>query len=87
MIFADFQDAVGIQRGLRKVLGAIKLGEQSIKKSMREQLSELKSDASKHKSIAGGDASNAYPSKSLLQKVRDQADFQPSLARSDHLLI
>ena len=44
------------------MLGAIKLGEQSIKKSMREQLGELKSDASKHKSIAGGDASNAYPS-------------------------
>jgi hypothetical protein len=30
---------------------------------MREQLSELKSDADKHKSIAGGDASNKYPSK------------------------
>lgn len=59
----DPQDAVGIQRGLRKVLGAIKIGEQSIKKSMRDQLGELKSDADKHKSIAGGDSSNKYPSK------------------------
>jgi hypothetical protein len=59
---ADIQDAVGIQRGLRKVLGAIKIGEQSIKKSMRDQLGELKSDADKHESIAGGDASNKYPS-------------------------
>jgi hypothetical protein len=49
------------------VLGAIKIGEQSIKKSMREQLGELKSDAIKHKSIAGGDSSNAYPSKLSLK--------------------
>lgn len=63
-IETDTQDAVGIQRGLRKVLGAIKIGEQSIKKSMREQLSELKSDASKPKSIAGEDSSNSYPSES-----------------------
>ena len=45
------------------MLGAIKIGESSIKKSMREQLGELKSDASKDKSIAGGDSSNSYPSK------------------------
>jgi hypothetical protein len=64
-VLTNLQDAVGIQRGIRKILGAIKIGEQSIKTSMREQLSELKSDASKHKSIAGGDSSNAYPSKSF----------------------
>lgn len=66
------------------MLGAIKLGEQSIKKSMREQLSELKSDASKHQSIAGGDSSNAYPSEFLLRKIVEQADIQPSSARSGH---
>jgi hypothetical protein len=33
---------------------------------MREQLGELKSDADKHKSIAGGDSSNKYPSELLI---------------------
>lgn len=41
---------------------AIKIGENSIRKSMRQQLGELKGDADKHGSIAGGDASNKYPS-------------------------
>jgi hypothetical protein len=59
----DAQDAVGIQRGLRKIIAAIKVGEGNIKKSMRDQLAELKSDADKHKSLAGGDSSNRYPSK------------------------
>jgi hypothetical protein len=59
----DAKDAVGIQRGLRKIIAAIKVGEGNIKKSMRDQLAELKSDADKHKSIAGGDSSNRYPSK------------------------
>jgi hypothetical protein len=58
----DPQDAVGIQRGLRKIIAAIKVGEGNIKKSMRDQLAELKSDADKHQSIAGDDSSNRYPS-------------------------
>lgn len=45
------------------MLGAIKIGESSIKKNMRRQLGELKSDADKHGSIAGSDSSNKYPSK------------------------
>ena len=60
------QDAVGIQRGIRKTFEAIKVGESSIKKNMRQQLGELKSDADKHGSLAGGNQSNKYPSMSLV---------------------
>jgi len=47
---------------------AIKIGESSIRKNMRQQLGELRSDADKHGSIAGGDSSNKYPSTPFIKR-------------------
>lgn len=55
-------DAVGLQRGLKTILGALKFGQDSIQSSLHSQLKELKSDAAKSGGIAGGDSQNMYPS-------------------------
>ncbi|WWD10145.1 hypothetical protein V865_008279 [Kwoniella europaea PYCC6329] len=54
-------DAVGLQRGLTNILSAIKLGEKSIKSTLRGQLGELKSDAHKSEGMAGHGEGGSYP--------------------------
>ncbi|RXK36432.1 hypothetical protein M231_06276 [Tremella mesenterica] len=58
---SDSKDAVGIQRGLKTVMQGLNLGRGSIKRNMREQLAELKSDAKKGESIGGSDPIEQYP--------------------------
>jgi hypothetical protein len=57
------KDAVGLQRGLRGMLSALKFGSKSIRTGMRTQFEELKSDAEKIEGIAENEEGTSYPSK------------------------
>lgn len=56
------QDAVGIQRGIKSIFRAIKLGDSSIREGFQSQLAELANDAEKKDGIAGGTDAQLYPS-------------------------
>ena len=67
ILYADehvhIQDAVGVQRGLKSVLSALRIGSNSIKSGMRDQLAELKSDSRDQEGIAADQSGRKeYPS-------------------------
>lgn len=55
-------DAVGLTRGEKSLLGALKLGNNNIVNSIEAQMNELRSDGWNKESVAGETDEETYPS-------------------------
>ena len=76
------KDAVGLQRGLKGMMEALKFGSGSIKSGLRDQLAELKSDSRDQEGMAEDESGKkAYPSDFI---SRWPAPASPNLLRSNH---